>query len=354
MQIHQIMPSISYGDAVSGHALEIRDILREWGYESDIYAQNIHPRLKKIVRAYTEYNKISSPENVLLFHFSIGSDISRFVKNLPDKKVLIYHNITPSIFFSGVNDNLANLVRNGRDELAEYNDIADLALGDSEYNRKELVELGFRNTGVFPIILDLNKYNREPNQEILNNFIDEYTNLIFVGRISPNKKQEDIIKIFYYYNKFIDPNSRLFLVGSYEGMEIYHNQLKNLIKRLNLENVYITGHVDFCELLAYYKLADVFISMSEHEGFCVPLLESMHFSIPIIAYNSTAIPYTLKNTGILANKKKYGEIAEMVYLLVNDETLRKKIIQKQRLRLKDFEKPKVEEIFKSYINEVIK
>ncbi len=204
MQIHQIMPSIRHGDAVSNYALEIRDILREWGYKSEIYAQFIHPNLKNTVRAYTEYNKISSPDNVLIFHFSIGSDISKFVKILPDKKILIYHNITPTRFFWGINDNLAKLVMCGREELAEYHDITDLALGDSEYNRMELIELGFKNTGVLPIILNFNEHNQEPDLEIIKKYSDEYTNLLFVGRISPNKKQDDIIKIFYYYNKFIN------------------------------------------------------------------------------------------------------------------------------------------------------
>jgi glycosyltransferase involved in cell wall biosynthesis len=347
------MPSISYGDAISNHALEIRSILKAWGYESEIYAQHIHPKLSNIARAYTGYKKVSSAENGLIFHFSIGSEISQFVKILPDKKILIYHNITPPIFFSGVNDTIAHLLRRGREELAEYHDRVDLALGDSEYNRKELTEIGFKRTGVLPLIVDYDKYAQEPDYKILNEFRDDYTNLIFVGRISPNKKQEDVIKIFYYFNKFNDPQSRLFLIGSYQGTEKYLIQLKELIEKLNLKNVYFTGHVEFEELLAYYKLADLFISMSEHEGFCVPLLESMHFGIPIIAYNSSAIPYTLNGTGILVNEKRYEEIAELAYILVNDRNIKDKIIEKQKERLKQFEKAKIKIMLKKYIEMVI-
>lgn len=349
MQVHQILPSISYGDAISNHVLEIRAILNAWGYKSEIYAQ--YPNIAD-TKNYLEYKKLSSPENILIFHFSIGSDVSEFVKTLPDKKILIYHNITPYNYFLGINDTLAHLLRNGRKELAEFSNMACLALGDSEYNRRELAELGFKNTGVLPIIVDFEKYDQEADQRVLNKFASDYTNFIFVGRLSPNKAQEDVIKVFYYYNKCINQKSRLFLVGSYEGTERYCVQLKELIKRLNLENVYITGQVNFKELLAYYKLADVFISMSEHEGFCVPLLESMHFGIPIIAYNLSAVPYTLNGAGILVNEKLYKEVAEMAHIMVEDRSLRNRIIEKQKKRLDDFKKTKVEKMLKHYLRQV--
>lgn len=353
MQIHQILPTISYGDAIGNNAIEIKAVLETWGFKSEIFAQHIHPKLSLIAKSYTEYRKFSSPENILIFHFSIGSDISSFVKTLPDKKILIYHNITPYSYFTGINDTLANLLMNGRKELAEYSNFVDMALGDSEFNRMELEELGFKNTAILPIIVDFESYKQEPDQEILNKFNDDFTNFIFVGRISPNKKQDDIIRTFYYYNKCIDPKSRLFLVGSYDGLEKYYKLLEQLVKRLNLENVYITGQVNIKELLAYYKLADVFISMSEHEGFCVPLLESMYFGIPIVAYNSSAIPYTLDNSGLLFNEKRFDEIGELLNILLKSQKLKNKIIQKQKERLKEFDKSKITRILRGYIEQVV-
>lgn len=353
LQIHQILPTISYGDAIGNEVLEIKSILKAWGYKSEIFAQHIHPGLNHVVRPYTEYKRYSSPENVLIFHFSIGSDVSGFVKNLQDRKVIVYHNITPHNYFVGINDRLVHLLSEGRNELAEYSNITDLALGDSEYSQKELVELGFKNTGVLPLIIDFGKYVQRPNQKVLDMFAAAHSNFIFVGRLIPNKKQEDIIKIFYYYNKCIDHHSRLFLVGSYEGTEKYYAQLRGLVKQMNLQNVYFTGHVNFKELLAYYRLADIFICMSEHEGFCLPLLESMYFEIPIIAYNSTAVPYTLNGSGVIAIEKQYEELAELAHILIKDEKIRNRIIEKQKLRLKDFERSKVEAIFKKHIEEVI-
>lgn len=353
LQIHQILTSISYGDAISNDVLEIKNILDSWGYESKIFSRHIHPKFVQFTQFFTEYQKYSSPENILIFHFSIGSEVSEFVKTLPDKKIIIYHNITPHKYFEGINDTLVQLLKDGRRELKEFAGIVDLALGDSEYNRRELEELGFKNTGVLPIIIDFEMYKQEPDKKVLKKFDDDNINFIFVGRLSPNKKQEDVIKTFYYYNKYINSRSRLFLVGSYEGTEKYHAQLINLARQLNLKNVHFIGQADLTELLAYYKLADVFISMSEHEGFCVPLLESMYFGIPIIAFNSTAIPYTLNGTGILLNERNYEVVAEIAHIIVKDEKIRTKIVEKQNLQLKEFEKSKLEKILKNYIKEVI-
>ncbi len=353
LQIHQILPTLGHGDAIGNEVLEIRAILRKWGYKSEIYAQHVHPKLANIIKLWLDYKKVSSSDNILIFHFSNGSDVSRFVKSLPDKKIIIYHNITPPEYFKDINDTLFFILRNGRKELKELAEITDLALGDSEYNRKELVELGFKNTGVLPIIIDFKKYNHEPDQRILKEFDNEDTNFIFVGRLAPNKKQEDVIKIFYYYNKCIDSNSRLFLIGSYNETKKYYMQLKELVKKMDLKNVYIPGEVSFEELLAYYSLSDVFISMSEHEGFCVPLLESMYFGIPIIAYNSTAVPYTLDGAGILINKKRYDEVAELAGILVNDKKFRNGVVELQKLHLERFKKSEIEAEFKKHIEEVL-
>jgi glycosyltransferase involved in cell wall biosynthesis len=349
MEIHQILPTISPGDAIGNDVIEIRDILRKWGYKSDIYAQNIHPKMN--AKRYTDYKKVSSKDNLLIFHFSIGSEVSDFVKTLPDQKILRYHNITPHKYFIGINDYLANLLKTGRNELKSFAGITDLALGVSEYNRLELQELGFKNTDVLPILVDFEKYNN-PNHKLLERYEDDYMNILFVGQISPQKRQGDIIKAYYYY-KCINPKSRLFLVGNYEVSERYYEQLQELVRRLKLKDVYITGRVDFKDMVAYYKLADVFLCMSEHEGFCVPLLESMFFDIPVIAYNSTAMPYTLGKAGILIKEKNYEEIAEMINLLVEDTELRNRIIKKQNERLKEFDKEKVEKKLKEILGMVV-
>ena len=354
IQIHQIHPTVSYGDAIGNDIVEIQSVLRKLGYNSNIYAQYIHPKMHG-VKNYVEYKKNSPSKNILIMHYSIGygADLLAFVKSLPDKKILIYHNITPPEYYRNINSEYEYHIKIGREEIRDFRNIVELALGDSEFNRQELVKLGFKNTGVLPIIIELNKYGVHGDQKIIRKYNDNIVNILFVGRVGPNKKIEDIIKCFYYYNKYLNSKSRLFLVGSYDGMDKYYDKLKLLANKLNLKKVYFTGHVSFEELISYYKLADVFITMSEHEGFCVPLLESMYFKIPIIAYNSTAIPYTLGDSGILVNKKDYEEIAEMINLLVEETELRNKIIKKQNERLKEFDKMKMEKKFKKYLEDVL-
>lgn len=348
MEIHQILPTISPGDAIGNEVQEIKRVLNEWGYKSEIYAQNIHPKIN--AKKYTEYKKVSSKENILIFHFSIGSEVSEFVKKLPDKKIMIYHNITPPEYFCGVNETLVNLLENGKKELRSLVDHIDLAVGVSEYNRLELQEMGFKNTDVLPIIINFHEYS-SPNEKLLSKYDDDFVNLLFVGRVTPHKRQEDIIKVFYYY-KLINPKSRLFLAGSYEGCEIYSDYLKKLIQDLNLKDVHLLGKISFNDLISYYKLADIFICMSEHEGFCVPILESMYFEIPIIAYKSTAIPFTLEDTGILVKEKNYCEIAEMVNVLIEDEELRSTLVKKQKDRLDNFKREKIISQLESILSKV--
>lgn len=342
---------MSYGDAVSNDAIEIRGALRRMGYDSEIFAKYIHPKVSKFVKPLKKYKK--SPENIVIYHFSLaGLDVTEFVKTLSDIKILIYHNITPNDYFININDELYTMCRIGRDELKTLSKIAQIALGVSEYNKNELDINGFKNTGVLPILLDYSKYDLRPDKAVMEKFDDGFINLLFVGRISPNKKQEDLIKAFYYYKK-INPKSRLFLAGSYKGMEKYFNPLQAMVKRLSLKDVIFTGEVSFEEMIAYYRLSDIFLCMSEHEGFCVPLVESMYFKIPIIAYNSTAVPFTLANSGLLVNEKRYDEIAEMINLVIQDESLRNKIIKVQNERLKDFESTKIEKTLENYIDSLI-
>jgi glycosyltransferase involved in cell wall biosynthesis len=332
MQIHQILPTLSQGDAIGNEVRLMQSLFREWGYTSHIFAENIHPETTAFY--VKEYEKYSHEDNILVYHYSIGSSITEFFKTLPDKKILIYHNITPPEYFIGINEGLFKLLKDGRDSLPSLIPFVELAIGDSEYNRQELEKMGFSPTTVLPILIDFDTYHRF-NITLVQKYTDDYVNILFVGRISPNKKQENILKIFYYY-KSINSKSRLFLVGGYNGCERYLDQLRDIVKKLQLSDVVFTGSVPFEDLISYYKIADVFLCMSEHEGFCIPLVESMFFNIPIIAYNSTAVPQTLKNSGILVNEKQYDEIAELINLITEDNNLKRKIIEQQKIRHYEF------------------
>jgi len=348
MQIHQILPTLSPADAIGNEVRLMQKLFQEWGYTSSIFAEHWHPDTPAL--NYKHYKKYSQKENILIYHYAIGSDITEFFKNTADHKILIYHNLTPAEYFKGVNEELYNFLIKGRDSLPSLVPFVELAIGDSEYNRQELESMGFSRTAVLPILIDFDTYHRF-NASIVDKYSDDYVNLLFVGRISPNKKQEDILKIFYYY-KSINPKSRLFLIGGYKGCERYIDQLHTIIKKLHLSDVVLTGSVPFTDLISYYKIADIFLCMSEHEGFCVPLVESMFFDIPIIAYNSTAVPHTLGNSGILVREKKYDEIAELIHVIAEDNTLKKRIIEGEKERLKTFEFDEIKRKLMTIVNEV--
>jgi glycosyltransferase involved in cell wall biosynthesis len=343
------LPTLSVGDAIGNEVMQIHDLLEGWGYKSEIFAENIHPQLRQKAKYYKYYQ--DSPDNILIYHYSIGSNITDFVKNLKSKIIIRYHNVTPPEFFDGVNEQFKMLCKKGRDDLKALNNVAVLSLANSEYSQLELDALEFKNIAVMPLIIDFNQYEGS-DKDIIKQYDDEYKNLLFVGRILPQKKQEDVIKSYYYYKKYINPKSRLFLVGNYDSYREYYEQLQKSINKLRLNDVYFTNMVDFKQLLSYYKLADAFICMSDWESFCVPLVESMYFNIPIIAYNSTAIPSTLGNSGILVNKKRYEEIAELINCILENHELKDHIVRKENERLHEFEKENVSKILKQTIERI--
>ncbi|MGG1314825.1 glycosyltransferase family 4 protein [Cohnella laeviribosi] len=347
MIINQLLPAMSYGDAVSNSAINIMNLLRSKGIKSDIYAEHIHPKVSNFVRPAS---KIPHKEAVI-YHLAIGCDLPYILPDFTGKRMIYYHNITPSEFFRGYDEQSERLCKEGREQLKFLQPIIDFALAASEYNRKELVDLGYSNTAVSPIIVDYEDYNAKPNLQLLNHLrqTKRSKDILFVGRLAPNKKQEDIIKAFFYYKKYIDKEARLFLVGSYTRMEKYYEELKTLIDVLKIEDVTITGHVPFDHILAYYKNADLLLSMSEHEGFCVPLLEAMYFEVPILTFKSSAISETLGNGGLLFTEKDFKAVACAIEVFLNDSALIAKVLQNQKERLQYFSKQNTQNIFWNHI-----
>jgi glycosyltransferase involved in cell wall biosynthesis len=352
-RVDQILPTIVYGDAVSNHALALRDILREMGFESNIYAENIGKSLRHNVYNIDAY-KPRNVKNAVIYHMSTGAELNYKIKEIKaNTKIMIYHNITPYEYMLPYNMNAYKIVKTGREQLSMLKDEFDYVLGVSEYNCKELIEYGYKNVQHLPILIPYSDYEKQPDKGVIKKYSDGNTNILFVGRIVPNKKQEDIIKTFYYYKKYINPGARLFLVGSYDGMERYYNALVELVNKLGLTDVYFTGKVPFNHILAYYKVAHVFLCMSEHEGFCVPLIESMYFGVPIIAYKAAAIPYTLDNAGILLNNKDYIMTAGLIDSLLRDVVLKQKLIKNGKARLHDFSYEKISSMFKEYMTNIL-
>jgi glycosyltransferase involved in cell wall biosynthesis len=292
-------------------------------------------------------------ENVLLLHFSLGysPEVMAWVRGIPDRKVLVYHNITPPAYFAGINDVYFEAAEMGRRQLDALRTVTEGAWGDSAYNCRELEERGWEHLGVLPIIFDAQRYAVRPDRRVLKRWADG-PNVLFVGRTSPNKCFEDLILTFYELKRHVRPDARLLLVGSAHGMALYLEYLQALVEKLDLPDVLFAGHVSNAALMAYYRRADVYLSMSEHEGFGVPLLESMHFGVPIVAYKATAVPETLGQSGVLVARKEYPVVAELIGLLLEDEALRRRIVARQRERLAHFTPPQVRERLRALLNDL--
>ncbi len=355
MKISQLLPTLSFGDAVGNDTLAIQKILREEGYESEIYTEHIDNRLAGRALPVDRMPKLRA-EDLLIYHASTGTKLNEFFPTCGGKKVMIYHNITPSSFFKGYSMEAVQLSEFGYEGIRYLADKVQFCIADSEYNRSELMKMGYScPIEVCPIVIPFEDYDREPDPKVLKRYEgDGFFNLLFVGRIAPNKKQEDIIRAFYCYQKRYNPKSRLILAGSARGMERYETRLKSYVRTLGIEDrVIFSGQIKFTEILAYYRLADIFVCMSEHEGFCVPLMEAMYLGKPIVAYASSAVPETLSGGGLLLDTKDPWMAAAAIRRLEEDAALRERLAENQRIRLEKMSFQEVKRKFMACLQKAI-
>jgi len=334
-EIHQLLPNLGYGDAISNHALAIRDYLRNCGYKSDIFVRYVDQRVAHEVTVFQP--KCISDRAGLIYHHSIGSELTEYAIAHPGSKCLIYHNITPAEFFLPYQPEFAKILEKGRVELKQLAQHFPVSVGDSAYNAAELAESGFYQPGVLPIIVNPQKWDMPADPILMRQLQDGKANLLFVGRLAPNKRQEHLLSAFAHYLT-MEQEARLILVGYGYINEPYYRHLVNTIQRLGLTRyVMLPGQVNDDQLLAFYRTAHLFWSMSEHEGFCVPLVEAMWFDVPILAYKSSAVPETLGEAGLMfTSKGDLVQVAALAKLLVRDKELRLNLLKAQRRRRNNF------------------
>lgn len=337
MIVHQWVPAAHRGDAIGDSARRVRDLLREMGHASEVFALTIDEDLRNEVRSFGD--SAARTGDVTIFHFALPSPMTAEFARLPKGRVLQYHNITPPHFFAPYDAGIFRLAALGRDDLKTLVGQSDRALGDSEFNRQELEAMGFDNTGVFPIAIDADRIANAPRRRALEQVLsDGKLNFLYVGRIVPNKKIEDHIRLAEHYKRYVDTEYRFIFVGKTDGVPQYYNMVRALIDeyRMPADRFIFTGPVDEADLATYYRTARVYISLSEHEGFCVPLLEAMSADVPVMAYASTAVPDTLGGAGVQFAPKDLEFAAELLVDLAYDERLRADVIAGQRKRVQDF------------------
>jgi len=354
MRVAQWVPAAHRGDAIGDEAIRIRNVLRRAGMSSDVYALEVDDDVAGEVLDFAARTE-SRESDVTILHFALPSPLTRALIDAPGQKIIIYHNITPSRFFVDYDSELVRIAEAATRELVSLSSEVDLALGDSEYNREELENLGFVHTGVLPILMGFDDYlEGEPGPVLEEMLSDGRANFLFVGRVYPNKRFEDLARLAFFYKKYVSEDFRFILVGKAGRMERYQQSVQALADHWGLRSseFLFTGHVSFEDLLACYRCSDVFISMSEHEGFGVPLVESMLMELPVMAYAAAAVPDTLGGAGVQFREKRYEELAEMAHLLTVDESMREAVIESQRKRVERFRPRRVEADLLGYLEEV--
>ena len=334
--VHQFHPVLGPADAMSDHVFALRRCLREWEYASEAYAVEAKPGADD-VHPYRELFRTLRPEDTLILHFSMGSEVFDELAKLPARRVLVFHNVTPPEFFVGINTHAAAHARLGLRQLVRLAPSIDLAIGVSEFDRRQLVDAGYAKTAAVPILIDWSRFDVPPDDDVRGLLHGFRTKLLFVGRISPNKRQDDLIRMLAYYRRCIDPEAILVLVGSHRDQPQYYARLRALVDQLGLAAaVRFTGSVTLPQLVAYYTEASVFVSLSEHEGFGVPLLEAMYLGTPVLAYSAAAVPETVDGAGVLLRTKDLAEAAEAAHLLAEDLGYRQPAVDAGRERVKAF------------------
>lgn len=338
MIVNQWVPAAHRGDAIGDSARRMRAIWRELGHASEIYALTIDEDLEGDVRPFSD--PAASTGDLTVFHYALPSPMTEaFARLRRGGRVLQYHNVTPAAFFAPYDPVLFRLASLARAELVTLVGRVDLALGVSNYNREELEALGFSPTGVLPLAVDTSRVTRAAARPAIDKMLDdEYVNFLFVGRVAPNKRIEDHIRLAEHYKRYVDAFYRFIFVGRYDVVPRYYAMVRSLMTdyRLLHERFIFTGPVSDEELASYYKHAAVYISLSEHEGFCAPLLEAMAADLPILAYAAAAVPETLGGAGVQFAPKDLEHAAELLGVLAFDDEVRQSVVAGQRRRLHDF------------------
>jgi len=348
--VHQIVPTLSPGDAVGGHTLAVRDALRAVGIRSEIFTDDVAPELRDQARPLAALPEPGTPGLALLYQCSIGNEVVDRLLARPEPLIVDYHNLTPVSQLLRWAPDMAHLVGWGRGQLGDLAANAVLGIGDSAFNAEELQAAGFPRTAVVPILLDVADL-RHPHASRPDRPGRRW---LFVGRLVPNKAQHDIVLTLAWYRSVHDPAAELRLVGG-DAAPAYTSALRELITELSLDDaVHLVGGVDDATLTREYADADVFVCLSDHEGFCIPVLEAMANEVPVVAFASSALPETVGSGGLLLPTKDPATVAGAVHRLAKDATLQSAMVQRGTDRVARFDRsrttPLLLEALRSVLN----
>jgi glycosyltransferase involved in cell wall biosynthesis len=331
--VDQVLSGAGPHDAITSEALLFRGRFREWGWGGADFAERIAPGLDGQVAALQRLRP--APQEVLLVHHSAAARHLQAVLTLPNPKLLLYHNVTPAEWLWDHAPLVAAQCALGREQLPELVQAVDVAAADSQFNAAELEALGAVRTEVIPLLVDRDRLGPPRSREVTG-----APTVLFVGRLSPHKRQDAVIRVFSLYRRNRAPGARLNLVGDPISPE-YVAYLRGLGETLAPGAVTIESGLGATELGDRYRAADVFLCLSAHEGFCIPLLEAFHFGLPVIARPAGAVPETVGNAALLADDDDPAVLAELLHLVIGDHQLRAELRRRGEARLERYSPERV-------------
>ena len=344
--VHQFVPSFVPRDAIGTHTRALRSLLHDLGIESDLYVRESREAARGEVRDYLSYEGARPGQRTwLMYQLSTGSKVAEYLLARPEPKLVDYHNITPPEFFFPWEAHVGVELDHGRQQIPLLSGCTDLAFADSAFNEAELIDVGFPKTVVAPIFVDYDSFDQGVDARVLDSLLSAKrgAHWLFVGRIAPNKCQHDIVKAFAAYRRLYDSAARLTFVGG-SSSHAYKTAIQRYAVALGIEDgIVFTGNISQQALAAHFRAADVFVCLSEHEGFCVPLLEAMHNRVPVVAYDATAVPETLGDGGLLLTDKSPVNVAAVVDRVVRSTAVREELVAAGQERLAEFSTERVRE-----------
>jgi len=332
-RVDQLLAGFADGDAISQEARIVQQALRELGFESDIFApvETTTPAIAHLARPISEY--LTTKRDSVIFHYSIASEASQCFLKSACKRIVRYHNITPEHFLRGFDDAVADQLRDSRDQLFSIASEGDEIWADSGFNADELRELGIEKVKVVPLFFHPTAIDIKPDSHTLQRLGDGLTNILFVGRMAPNKNVEALMLAFGWYQKTLNPRSRLVLVGSEWSCPRYFAMLRALANALELPDISFEGFVNDAALAACYETASLFVCPSLHEGYCLPLIEAMCHNVPVVARRNGGMPEAMGQSGALFQGDVPKDLAVLMDVMIRDSRQRESVLNAQANRL---------------------
>jgi glycosyltransferase involved in cell wall biosynthesis len=328
-----MLAGLADGDATSHAALAMRDALRALGFASDLFAlpESVDPSIRDQCKNARDYDATS--HDVLIHHYGLWSDATDLFTASRAQKILLYHNVTPATFFRGFSDRMVQLAEHSRTALPALVAGCQALWAVSAYNAEELKSAGATDVHFFPLPFVKEPLDRPADAALLSRLRAPVKTILCVGRLAPNKCIEDLLEAFAWYHHSFNPYSRLLIVGSPRSAPKYFTYLRMLARDLHTPNICFEGFASPQGLIAYYELADVLVNVSQHEGYCLPLLEAMYKGVPVISRRAGGTPEAMGQAGVQFEELTPKELAALMHLTLTNASLRETILTSQQQRV---------------------